>query len=214
MAKTTQKKMLPWYTLTEGAEWISEKTECQYSIKDLLAAGYSENLKLKFQVPSGATFWERIGHDKMLTSSGHVLALEFSYIFALMEKGTVNISAIDGDANPGAHFLDPKRTTSTFRFDPPINIDGGDVRIECADLERLASTLGVRKDETPPERKKRLQAEVNAEIAKGNKSFKKTVAAKNGFSRQWLDQILNKSSRKVSRLETVTHKACSKSRKS
>ena len=211
---SAMKPMLPWYTLNEGAGWISEKTECHYGVKDLLAAGYSENLKLKFQVPSGATFWERIGHEKIITSSGHVLALEFSYIYVLMERGTVNISAIDGDANPGAIFLDPKRPTSNFSFDPHINIVGDDVRIERADLERYATTLLVSagNDETPRERAKRLQASVNDEKAKGSKCFNKTVAAREGITTARLDQILKKSSHEATRLDRAKNKPCSKRR--
>lgn len=210
------KPMLPWYTLNEAADWISERTEERYSIKDLFAAGLSENLKMKFQVPSGATFWERIGHDKMLTSSGHVLALEFAYIYVLMERGTVNISAIDGDANPGAHFLNPKRPTSTFCFDPHIGVVGDDVRIERADLESFASTLVVSagNDETPRERAKRLQALVNGQKAKGDRSFNKTVAENEGISTTRLDQILNPKAKQASQgLVVAAHKPGSKGRK-
>ena len=187
------KPMLPWYTLNEAADWISERTKERYSIKDLLAAGLSENLKMKFQVPSGATFWERIGHEQMLTYPGHVLALEFSYIFVLMERGNVNISYIDGDDNPGAIFLHPKRPTSTFRFDPHINIVVDDVRIERADLERYASTIlvGVGNGETPRERAKRLQGWVNEQKRKGNRSFNVTVARKEKISTSRLYDILN-----------------------
>ena len=209
------KPMLPWSTLNEAADWISERTKERYSIKDLLAAGLSENLKMKFQVPSGATFWERIGHEQMLTYPGHVLAIDLSYTYVLMESGNVNISSIDGDDNPGASFRDPKRPTSTFRFDPHINIVVDDVRIEGADLDRFASTLVVSagNDENPRERRKRLQAEVNAEIAKGNKSFMKTVADREGISRQWLRKILEKLSPEVTSLATSAHKPFSMRRK-
>ena len=209
------KPMLPWYTLNEAADWISERTKERYSIKDLLAAGLSENLKMKFQVPSGATFWERIGHEQMLTYPGHVLAIDLSYTYVLMESGNVNISSIDGDDNPGASFRDPKRPTSTFRFDPHINIAGDDVRIERADLESFASTLVVSagNDENPRERRKRLQAEVNEEKAKGNRSFMKTVADREGISTQWLRKILEKLSPEVTSLATSAHKPFSMRRK-
>lgn len=210
------KPMLPWYTLNEAADWISERTKERYSTKNLLAAGLSENLKMKFQVPSGATFLERIGHEQMRTYPGHVLALEFNYVFVLMESGNVNISCIDGDDNPGAIFLHPKRPTSTFRFDPHINIVEGDVRIERADLESFASTLVVSagNDETPGERKKRLQAEVNDQKAKGSSCFNKTVAKNAGITRERLRQILKPKAKPNSQgLVVAVHKPGSKGRK-
>ena len=210
------KPMFPWYTLNEAADWISERTEERYSIKDLLAAGLSENLKMKFQVPSGATFWERIGHEQMLTYPGHVLALEFSYIDVLMESGNVNISYIDGDDNPGASFRDPKRPTSTFRFYPHINIVVDDVRIERADLDRFASTLLVSAgtDETPRERAKRLQDSVNEEKRKGSHHFNKTVAEKEGIGTTRLNQILNPKAKPNSQgLGIALYKTSAKRRK-
>ena len=210
------KPMLPWYTLNEAADWMSEITGERFRIIDLLAAGLSDCLKMKFQVPSGATFWERIGHEQMLTSPGRVLALEFSYIDVLMERGNVNISSIDGDDNPGASFRDPKRPTSTFRFDPHINIDVVDVRIDGADLAMYAFTLilGAGNDETPGERAKRLLGLVNEEKAKGNRHFNKTVAEKEGISTTRLNQILNPKAKPNSQgLGIALHKTSAKRRK-